>query len=137
MFPNCMGRGKNPYFHKKSDFTFKIEVFYFLVQWGDIMKNWWHFFSKIGYREDELQFYFDIQSFSRVLPLLILPHFLVIFSLILCSKNLKIAITKNGFDEKIFLAWIHLYYSKVFPKSEVPTLFYFVRVQMVLQSHVS
>ena len=79
---------------------------------------------------------FDIHSLLRVLPLLILPHFLVIFGLILCSKNLKIPITKNGFDEKFFLAWIHLYYSKVFPKSEVPTLFNFVRVKMVPQSHV-
>ena len=52
----------------------------------------------------ELQLYFDIQTFSRVVPILILPHFLVIFSLILYSKNLEIAITKNGFDEKIFLA---------------------------------
>ena len=61
---------------------------------------------------------------------------MVNFSLILYSKNLKIAITKNGFDEKNFLAWIHLYYGKVYLKIEVPTLFYFVRVRMLPKSHV-
>ena len=51
-------------------------------------------------------------------------------------RNLKSAIFQNGFDEFFFLAWNHLYYGIEMPKSAVPTLFYFVRVKGVFQSHV-